>query len=93
MEGITQTLIFEVEYPCYLEVRLIDKDTDEPITKDGTIILQTPFTGDVVKTFTSDMNGVISPIYLEMSGRWGRFLWECLRFKSSCWRVISLYYE
>ncbi|MDR9757900.1 MAG: carboxypeptidase-like regulatory domain-containing protein [Thermoanaerobacterales bacterium] len=60
VEGITQTLIFEVEYPCYLEVRLIDKDTDEPITKDGTIILQTPFTGDVVKTFTSDMNGVIS---------------------------------
>lgn len=59
-EGTTQSLIFEVEYPCYLEVYLINKHTGEPISAGGTMILQTPFIGDLVKTFTPEMNGFIS---------------------------------
>lgn len=60
MDATTETVIFEAEHPCSIEVNLIDKDTGDAIAKGGTLILQTPFIGDVVKTFTPEMKGVIS---------------------------------
>jgi prepilin-type N-terminal cleavage/methylation domain-containing protein len=59
VEATTETAIFEAEYPCSLEVHLIDNVTGDAIAKGGTLILQTPFIGDVVKTFTPEMNGVL----------------------------------
>jgi len=59
VEASTQTVSFEAEYPCALQVNLIDKNTDEAIAAGGTLILQTPFIGEVSKPFTAEIEGVI----------------------------------
>jgi prepilin-type N-terminal cleavage/methylation domain-containing protein len=67
VEATTHTVNFEAEYPCQLEVNLIDETTDELITAGGKFVLETPFTGDLIKNFTggilpADLLGDLWPI-------------------------------
>jgi prepilin-type N-terminal cleavage/methylation domain-containing protein len=60
-EGITVPVVFEVEKPCHLNVRLIDALTGAPITAggDATLTQEIPY-GDVVRvSFTPEMNGFL----------------------------------
>lgn len=55
--GLTSEAVFEVERPCRLAVELKNKTTGLRITSPGTIVLETPFMGNVTRPFTAEMQG------------------------------------
>ncbi len=58
-QGVTLEREFEVEYPCWLSLELRNSQTGALISSPGIIILHTPFSGNIEKQFTAEMNGVI----------------------------------
>ncbi|MEW6276059.1 MAG: type II secretion system protein [Bacillota bacterium] len=61
--GVTNSVVFQVEFPCYLDIELVDESTGSPVNAGGTLILNTPF-GDLHKTFTAGMGGALPPDFL-----------------------------
>jgi len=62
-QGVTSELTFEVEYPCRLSLNLRDRYTGEPVSGSGTVILVTPYSGEVAYAFTAGADGVIGNIF------------------------------
>ena len=60
VERVTQNCIITVEYPCYLEIKLVEKGTDKPIKAEGKLKLSTSDMELPPIDFTTDNNGIIS---------------------------------
>lgn len=64
VDGITSEVVFELEYPCHLEIELIDAITNSRITSAGTFVLKDPLKGDMVYPFTEAQNGLLDESFL-----------------------------
>ncbi|MHB1042034.1 MAG: prepilin-type N-terminal cleavage/methylation domain-containing protein [Eubacteriales bacterium] len=51
-EGVTTEIGFDVEYPCHLALELRNANSGALLTAGGTLVLETPFAGNINKTFT-----------------------------------------
>lgn len=60
IEGRKQTCDLEVEYPCFLEIKLVDRETKNPITDEAEITLTTSDMKLPSKRCKPDSDGVIS---------------------------------
>ncbi|MFZ5897815.1 MAG: type IV pilus modification PilV family protein [Bacillota bacterium] len=58
--GVTVERVFEVEIPCRLRVELLDAVTHAPIQAAGSITLVTPETGSITRSFSADMQGILT---------------------------------
>lgn len=59
VEGVTENCAITVEYPCYLEIKLVDR-TGQPITAEGDLLLTTSDMVLPTIDFTTDGCGMIS---------------------------------
>lgn len=64
VQGVTTPINFEVEYPCRLVLKLLNDDSGAPISTGGDVVLETPYAGNLNKTFTADMGGVLPADFL-----------------------------
>ncbi|MGC7847697.1 type IV pilus modification PilV family protein [Desulforudis sp. 1088] len=62
--GVTVERLFEIEFPCHLEIELRDASTGNLINVPGTLVLETPETGTISKNFTAEMGGVLPKDFL-----------------------------
>jgi prepilin-type N-terminal cleavage/methylation domain-containing protein len=64
VEKHNKIVTFEAEYPCSLKINLIDFSSGGNITSGGTLVLETPFSGNVSKDFTPDLGGILPADFL-----------------------------
>jgi prepilin-type N-terminal cleavage/methylation domain-containing protein len=62
IKGVTKPCAVEVEYPSYLEIKLVDRNTLEPVVTDGSLTLSAQNMSFPTKkyNFNTDTSGVIS---------------------------------
>jgi len=64
VDGVTSEIIFELEYPCYLIIELLDYTTNQRITADGLLVLRDPHRGEMLYDFTGTDNGYLDKNFI-----------------------------